>query len=164
MRSVSLLVVAALAASAAAADPAEILSAEARKSGDGWTVSVTLAHGDTGWDDYADGWRVETAEGAVLGTRTLFHPHVEEQPFTRSLSGVAIPDGTTEVEVHLMYQTTSREYVEFLADEINVGYEHLYNDAVVEVNGHKPRDMVEFVRRVESNGGDIVITPPDLPE
>lgn len=106
MRSVSLLVVAALAASAAAADPAEILSAEARKSGDGWTVSVTLAHGDTGWDDYADGWRVETAEGAVLGTRTLFHPHVEEQPFTRSLSGVAVPEGLGEVFIRARTNVT----------------------------------------------------------
>ncbi|MEL7027071.1 MAG: hypothetical protein AAGO57_07585, partial [Pseudomonadota bacterium] len=58
---------------------------------------VTLRHGDTGWDDYADGWRVELADGSVLGTRELLHPHVNEQPFTRSLSGVEIPDGTNEV-------------------------------------------------------------------
>jgi hypothetical protein len=35
----------------------------------------------------------------VLGTRTLYHPHVEEQPLTRSLSGVRIPDGVTSVIV-----------------------------------------------------------------
>jgi hypothetical protein len=28
---------------------------------------VTLTHPDTGWDDYADGWRVEDADGTVLG-------------------------------------------------------------------------------------------------
>jgi hypothetical protein len=49
-----------------------------------------LRHGDTGWDDYADGWRIETPAGEVLGTRVLHHPHVEEQPFTRSLGGVEI--------------------------------------------------------------------------
>ncbi len=34
--------------------------------------------------DYVDGWHVETAEGEILGTRILLHPHVGEQPFTRS--------------------------------------------------------------------------------
>ncbi len=83
--------------SPAFADDATIEAAEARAGGGGWTISVTLRHGDTGWDDYADGWRVVTEKGEVLGTRTLYHPHVEEQPFTRSLSGVAIPEGTTRV-------------------------------------------------------------------
>jgi hypothetical protein len=34
-----------------------------------------------------------------LGTRNLAHPHVKEQPFTRSLSGVRIPEGMTEVSI-----------------------------------------------------------------
>lgn len=58
---------------------------------------VTLSHADTGWDHYADQWRVLDTNGNVLGTRTLVHPHVDEQPFTRSLSDVAIPRGTTRV-------------------------------------------------------------------
>ena len=80
-------------ASPALADDAMIEAAEARSSGDSWTFSVTLSHGDTGWDDYADGWRVVDANGTELGLRVLYHPHVEEQPFTRSLGGVSIPDG-----------------------------------------------------------------------
>jgi hypothetical protein len=38
----------------------------------------------------------------VLGTRTLFHPHVGEQPFTRNLSGLEIPadDKIVYVEAH----------------------------------------------------------------
>lgn len=62
------------------------------------TFSVTLSHGDTGWDDYADGWRVELADGTVLGTRVLAHPHVTEQPFTRS-DRIAVPDGVVEVYI-----------------------------------------------------------------
>jgi len=62
----------------------------------GGRFDVTLSHSDTGWDDYADGWRVELADGTVLGTRVLGHPHVNEQPFTRS-SQVAVPDGVSEV-------------------------------------------------------------------
>ena len=62
----------------------------------GARFSVTLTHADTGWDDYADGWRVELADGTVLGTRVLAHPHVDEQPFTRS-SSISVPNGVSEV-------------------------------------------------------------------
>ncbi|MET1415598.1 hypothetical protein ABVF61_25230 [Roseibium sp. HPY-6] len=75
----------------------EIVEATARQSGDTWSFSVTLKHGDTGWDHYADLWRVYTPDGKLLGERVLLHPHVEEQPFTRSLSGVSVPDGLDEV-------------------------------------------------------------------
>lgn len=64
-----------------------------------YTVSVTIRHPDTGWSHYADGWRVLDMDGNELGLRVLYHPHVEEQPFTRSLSGVMISDGTTQVQI-----------------------------------------------------------------
>ncbi|QXT39572.1 hypothetical protein [Gymnodinialimonas ceratoperidinii] len=86
-----------LAAAPAGADPAEIVDVTATPAANGWRFEVTLAHGDTGWEDYADGWRVELADGTILATRVLAHPHVEEQPFTRATSGVTIPDETTEV-------------------------------------------------------------------
>jgi len=81
----------------ALADPATITGIQAQQSGDSWRFSVTVAHADTGWSDYADGWEVRLGDGTVLGTRALAHPHVDEQPFTRSLSGVLIPDGVNEV-------------------------------------------------------------------
>ena len=61
--------------------------------------SVTLKHGDEGWLHYASQWDVVTMDGKLLKSRVLYHPHVDEQPFTRSLSGVKIPPGTTEVKV-----------------------------------------------------------------
>jgi hypothetical protein len=64
-----------------------------------WTFEVTVQHEDTGWEHYADQWEVLTLEGKVLGTRVLAHPHVEEQPFTRSQSGIVIPEGATQVRV-----------------------------------------------------------------
>lgn len=82
-----------LLAAPALADAPEIDAVTASRGGEGWQFSVTLSHPDTGWDHYADGWQVELADGTVLGTRVLAHPHVQEQPFTRSLSGVVIPDG-----------------------------------------------------------------------
>ncbi|MGV6813026.1 MAG: hypothetical protein ACWA47_12310 [Brevirhabdus sp.] len=66
-------------------------------TGDSWRVDVTLRHADTGWDHYADGWEVLDADGNRLGYRELLHPHVNEQPFTRSLGGVDIPEGTAKV-------------------------------------------------------------------
>ncbi len=93
-------------ASAGAAN-ADVLFVEASQAGDGsWTLDVTVSHPDTGWDDYADGWDVVTPDGLVLKrdpsdpfTRLLLHPHVDEQPFTRSQSGIQIPAGVTQVTV-----------------------------------------------------------------
>ena len=64
-----------------------------------WRFDVTLEHADEGWDHYADQWQVELEDGTVLGERVLLHPHVNEQPFTRSLSGVAVPAATARVYV-----------------------------------------------------------------
>ncbi|MFZ5963154.1 hypothetical protein ACOXXX_09405 [Thalassococcus sp. BH17M4-6] len=75
----------------------EVVNATATKSGMSWRFEVTLRHDDTGWDHYADGWDVVDVNGHVLGTRELMHPHVNEQPFTRSLSAVSAPDGTRTV-------------------------------------------------------------------
>lgn len=88
-----------LLASPAFADPPVIEDVSSAKSGDTWRFDVTIRHPDTGWDDYADGWRVLDMEGTELGMRVLHHPHVDEQPFTRSLSGVAIPEGVTQVQI-----------------------------------------------------------------
>jgi len=79
----------------------------ATQAADGtWTFSVAVLHPDTGWDDYADGWDVVLPDGAVVKpdpdspfTRLLLHPHENEQPFTRSQSGIVIPEGVEQVTV-----------------------------------------------------------------
>ncbi|KUF10633.1 hypothetical protein [Pseudoponticoccus marisrubri] len=81
----------------ALAEPPVIEAVEAVPDGDGWRVSVTLSHPDTGWDHYADGWRIEDDAGHDLGTRVLHHPHVNEQPFTRSLRLALEGDGPFHV-------------------------------------------------------------------
>ncbi|MBH0083906.1 hypothetical protein [Salinibacterium sp. SWN167] len=50
-------------------------------------------------EQYADGWRVLAPDGTVLGEHTLSHDHASEQPFTRTQSGVEIPEGIAEVTV-----------------------------------------------------------------
>jgi hypothetical protein len=44
---------------------------------------------------------------------------------------------------------------QILADEINVGYEHLYNEAIATVNGRIPRDMLDLVSTIENSPGVI---------
>ena len=80
-------------AGGALAGEADVVAVEAAQEGAGtWRFDVTVKHADEGWEHYADGWEVVAPDGTVLGTRVLLHPHEAEQPFTRSLSGVAIPE------------------------------------------------------------------------
>ncbi|WP_422065419.1 hypothetical protein [Shimia sp.] len=81
------------------ADPPQIGNVITQASSAGWTFSVTIRHADTGWDHYADSWRVELLDGTVLGTRELLHPHEHEQPFTRSLANIEVPLGTLTVYI-----------------------------------------------------------------
>lgn len=84
----------------AAAGEADVVDVKVRKSGSGtFSFDVTVRHADTGWNHYADKWDVVGPDGKVLGTRTLLHPHENEQPFTRSLSGVRIPLSVKSVTV-----------------------------------------------------------------
>ena len=79
---------------------ADVIEVEVKKlNTDTYRFDVTLSHNDTGWDHYADKWDVVGPDGTVFGTRTLYHPHVQEQPFTRSLSGVRIPKGVNKVTI-----------------------------------------------------------------
>ncbi len=83
---------------AASAGEADVVAVEAAREDPGtWRFDVTVAHGDEGWDHYADKWEVLAPDGRVLGARVLLHPHVGEQPFTRSLGGVAIPEDIDRV-------------------------------------------------------------------
>jgi len=82
------------------AGEADVTAVDVKKSGDNrYHFDVTLIHRDEGWDHYADKWEVIGPDGSVLGTRTLYHPHVDEQPFTRSLSGVKIPGDVRRVTI-----------------------------------------------------------------
>ncbi len=79
---------------------ADVAGVEVRQTDSGiYHFDVTVRHDDTGWDHYADKWEVVAPDGTVIGTRTLYHPHVGEQPFTRSLSGVAVAEAIVEVTV-----------------------------------------------------------------
>ena len=114
MRSLCLTVLLVMAWIPAWAGEADVLEVRAaREGGETWRFDVSVAHEDTGWDHYADRWEVLGPDGGVLGTRVLLHPHETEQPFTRSLGGVAVPEGLDAVTVRAhdsVHGFTGREF------------------------------------------------------
>lgn len=66
--------------------------------------------------------------------------------------------------LHLYYsgdRTPERREVviltQILADDVNVGYEGCYSEAVAMVNGRTPRDMIDFVRSLDTAQGLVEI-------
>lgn len=82
------------------AGKADVTAVEVKKQNDqSYEFHVTVLHSDAGWQHYADRWDIVAPDGRILGSRILLHPHVDEQPFTRSLGGVKIPSGISSVTV-----------------------------------------------------------------
>lgn len=78
----------------------DILAAQATPEGnDAWRFDVTVSSPYDTPERYADAWRVVGADGTEYGVRVLTHDHANEQPFTRSQNGIAIPADVTEVIV-----------------------------------------------------------------
>ncbi len=85
----------------------DVIGATAERRDDGsWDFTATLSSPYDTAARYADAWRVVGSDGEVYGTRELAHDHGAEQPFTRSLSGVVIPDDVTEVTIEGRDQTS----------------------------------------------------------
>ena len=87
-----LVIISLLLTTSAFANDVEIIKVELTGQNGTWRADVTLKHADTGWDHYADAWRLVDEKGNEIGKRTLYHPHVNEQPFTRSLSSFHISE------------------------------------------------------------------------
>jgi hypothetical protein len=85
-----LIIIGLLLTSSVFANDVEIVKVVLTNQNGTWRADVTLKHADAGWDHYADAWRIVDDKGNELGKRTLYHPHVNEQPFTRSLSSFHI--------------------------------------------------------------------------
>lgn len=83
-----------------AANCADVVAVQVGEAADGtFRFEVTVHSDDTGWDAYADRWEVRDADGTTLAVRPLTHPHVDTQPFTRSLTGIRLSPRVTVVEL-----------------------------------------------------------------
>jgi hypothetical protein len=69
------------------------------RAGNTFDFDVTVSSPYDSAQRYADGFRVLTMDGKVLGERKLWHDHAGEQPFTRDLHGVSVPAGQRSVVV-----------------------------------------------------------------
>lgn len=78
---------------------ADVTAATVKCTATTCTVSATVRHADGGWQHYADRYEVLAPDGHLLGTRVLQHPHIEEQPVTRTLEGVRIPSSIDRVRI-----------------------------------------------------------------
>ncbi len=81
------------------AGEADVVNVVVQREGSSYVFDVTVAHHDEGWQHYADSWDIVAPDGQIIATRVLYHPHVNGQPFTRSLSGVIIDQEVTSVVV-----------------------------------------------------------------
>ncbi len=78
----------------------DVIGVVAEQSSDGsWRFDVTLSSPYDSAERYADAWRIIGPDGTEYGVRELAHDHAGEQPFTRSLSGVELPDEIDSVIV-----------------------------------------------------------------
>lgn len=79
---------------------ADVINVEISKTGvQTYSFAVTVLHADSGWEHYANKWDIIDNQGNILATRVLYHPHENEQPFTRNLAGVHIPQEIRSVTV-----------------------------------------------------------------
>lgn len=78
----------------------DIVDATVTRDDDGtFTAAVTVSSPYDSPQRYTDAWRLLSPSGEQLAIRELAHDHAAEQPFTRSRSGIVIPDDIDEVVV-----------------------------------------------------------------
>lgn len=77
----------------------DVVDVTVQPSGETFSFDVTITSPYDSPERYADGWRVKGPDGTVYGEHELLHDHAGEQPFTRTQTGVSIPEGVSEVVV-----------------------------------------------------------------
>lgn len=78
----------------------DVIDVEVEQESDGsYTFAVTISSPYDTPERYADGWRIMGPDGTVHGQHELAHDHASEQPFTRTQSGVVLPEDVDEVTV-----------------------------------------------------------------
>lgn len=77
----------------------DVIGVEISRGAYSYGFDVTISSPYDTAERYADAFRVVGDDGAVYGVRELLHDHANEQPFTRSLGGVEIPDTVQSVTI-----------------------------------------------------------------
>ena len=72
------------------------------ETGGTWRFDVTVQHEDESAEHFVDQWEIliPLSDGQTLSyARPFTQPHLQEQPFETTLSGINVPEGTTQVTV-----------------------------------------------------------------
>jgi hypothetical protein len=77
----------------------DVIDATAEQTNLGWTFNATVSSPYDSADRYADAWRIVGPDGTVYGTRELAHDHSSEQPFTRTIQAIEIPDDVQVITI-----------------------------------------------------------------
>ena len=77
----------------------DVVDVTVSADGSSYDFVVTMSSPYDSPQRYADAWRVIGDDGRSYGIRELAHDHANEQPFTRSLEGIEIPDTVTSVTI-----------------------------------------------------------------
>ncbi|HEX6220068.1 MAG TPA: N-acetylmuramoyl-L-alanine amidase [Acidimicrobiia bacterium] len=77
----------------------DVLAAEVSRGSQTYGFEVTISSPYDSAERYADAFRIVGDDGQVYGIRELLHDHANEQPFTRSLGGLDIPDSVESVTI-----------------------------------------------------------------
>lgn len=98
---------------ASIAGEADILAAEVESvGGEFYRFKVTVQHDDEDWNHYAQRWEILSTDGKLLAIRVLRHPHINEQPFTRSVTAI-IPEDIDQVVIRaydLVHEFGGKEF------------------------------------------------------
>ena len=77
----------------------DVVDASVTTSGNTYEFAVTMSSPYDGPERFADAWRVIGDDGVIYGMLELQHDHANEQPFTRSLAGIDIPNTVRSVTI-----------------------------------------------------------------
>ncbi len=95
------------------AGEADVLSVKVSNlGGNFYRFDVTVQHTDEDWNHFAKAYEVLAVDGTLLGSRILRHPHINEQPFTRSLT-ITIPEQYHRVTIRaydLVHEYGGKEF------------------------------------------------------
>ena len=85
------------------AGKADVINVQVKKvAKQTYNFAVTVRHKDENWKHYANRWEIVSLNGNILATRVLAHPHIHEQPFTRSLNNVKLPIRVKQVKIRAL--------------------------------------------------------------
>lgn len=94
------------------AGEADIIAIEVEHTGGNfYRFIVTVQHDDEGWEHFAKAWKILDSDGNVLGVRVLLHPHISEQPFTRSQT-ISLPKNINQVTIRANTQVTLKHRIQ----------------------------------------------------